>query len=319
MTLLVIGATGTLGRQIVKKSLENGFKVKCLVRNKIKAYFLKQLGAELVYGDLSMPETLPICLKEVSSIIDASTTRENEIDNLEEIDLNGKLKLIDLAKKLKIKRFIFFSILNAEKYPNVRFMNMKIKIEEYLKESKIKYTVFKVAGFYQALINQYAIPILDKQPVWTTKEFIPIGYIDTQDAASICLKSLFLKTTENETFFLLGPETWFSNTIIQICEKFSGQKAKIKVIPILSLKFARKLSSFFEWSKKINERLAFVEVIEQQKDFSINSLKLYNTFDLKDTDFIYLENYLKEYFEKILNTLQDLNYEPKFKNNDLLI
>ena len=86
-----------------------------------------------------------------------------------------------------------------------------------------------MAGFYQALINQYAIPILDKQPVWTTKEFIPIGYIDTQDAASICLKSLFLKTTENETFFLLGPETWFSNTIIQICEKFSGQKAKIKV------------------------------------------------------------------------------------------
>jgi uncharacterized protein YbjT (DUF2867 family) len=201
MTLLVIGATGTLGRQIVKKSLENGFKVKCLVRNKIKANFLKQLGAELVYGDLSMPETLPICLREVSSIIDASTTRENEIDNLEEIDLNGKLKLIDLAKKLKIKRFIFFSILNAEKYPNVRFMKMKIKIEEYLKESKIKYTIFRVGGFYQALINQYAIPILDKQPVWTTKEFIPIGYIDTQDAASICLKSLFLKNTENETFF----------------------------------------------------------------------------------------------------------------------
>jgi len=319
MTLLVIGATGTLGRQIVKKSLENGFKVKCLVRNKTKANFLKQLGAELIYGDLSMPETLPICLREISSIIDASTTRENEIDNLEEIDLKGKLKLIDLAKKLKIKRFIFFSILNAEKYPRIRFMKIKIKIEEHLKKSKVKYTIFKVGGFYQALINQYAIPILDKQPVWTTKELMPIGYIDTQDAASICLKSLFLKNTENETFFLVGPETWFSNSIIKICEKFSGQKAKIKVIPVVLLKFARKLSSFFEWSTKINERLAFVEVLEQQKDFSTNSIKLYETFDLKKTDFIYLESYLKEYFEKMLNTLQDLNSEPNYKKNDLLL
>jgi uncharacterized protein YbjT (DUF2867 family) len=319
MTLLVIGATGTLGRQIVRKALKDGFQVKCLVRNRTKANFLKELGAQLVYGDLSIPETLPLCFKGITAIIDASTTRPDDIANLKEIDLNGKLNLIRLAEKAKVKRFIFFSILNAENYPDIPFMEMKLKIEETLKKSNIVYTIFKIAGFYQALISQYAIPVLDKQPIWTTTESIPIAYIDTQDAASICLKSLFLKSTENETFFLGGPDAWISEKIIETCENFSGQKAKKNLIPISLLKFARKFTSFFEWSVKINERLAFVEILENQTNFSADSLKLYKTFNIDAKDFVNLENYLQEYFERILKTLKDLNYEQNNKQRNLKV
>ena len=318
MTLLIIGATGTLGRQIVIKALENGFQVRCLVRNRTKANFLKELGAKLVYGDLSMIETLPLAFKEITAVIDASTTRPDDIISLSEIDLKGKLALIKLAKQSGVKRFIFFSILNAEKYPAIPLMQMKIKVEENLKQSGLSYTIFKLAGFYQALISQYAIPILDKQPIWTTTESIPISYIDTQDAASICLKSLLIRDTENQTFFLGGPKAWVSKNIIEICEKLSGQKAKLKLIPISLLKFIRQISSLFEWSLKINERLAFVETLEE-KDFSSDSLKLYNKLDIDSSYFVKLENYLQEYFERILNTLKDLNYEQSFKQRDLKV
>ena len=48
-------------------------------------------------------------------------------------------------------------------------------------------------------------------------------------------------------------------------------------------------------------------------------LNLYNTFDIDETNFVTLENYLQEYFEKILKTLKDLNYEQTSKQRDLTL
>ena len=295
MTLLVIGATGTLGRQIVRKALEDGFQVRCLVRNRKKANFLRELGAQLVYGDLTMPETLPLSFKGVTAVIDASTTRADDINNLQETDLVGKLILIRLAKIAKIKRFIFFSILNAEKYPFIPLMKMKTEIEDALKDSDIPYTIFRLAGFYQALISQYAIPVLDKQPIWITSESLPVAYIDTQDAANISLKTLLIDNTKNKTFFLGGPRSWVSSEIIGLCEKLSGQTAKLNLIPMSILKLARQFTSLFEWSSNINERLAFVEILEEDQNFSSETLTLYKNFDIDQNNFVTLEVYLQEY------------------------
>ena len=163
MSLLIIGGTGTLGRQIVLQALTKGYKVRCLVRNFRKASFLKEWGVELVYGDLTRPETLPPCLLGITSIIDASTSRANELDSLKKVDWDGKLCLIEAAKVAKIKHFIFFSAQNIEQFDNIPLMRLKYGIEQKLKESKIPYTIFRLTGFYQGLIEQYAIPILEKQ------------------------------------------------------------------------------------------------------------------------------------------------------------
>ena len=199
MSLLIIGGTGTLGRQVVLQALTKGYQVRCMVRNFRKANFLKEWGVELVYGDLTKPETIPPCLKGITSIIDASTSRADDLDSLKTVDWEGKLYLIEAAKVANIQRFIFFSAQNVEQFTNIPLMKLKYSIEQKLKESTIPYTIFRLTGFYQGLIEQYAIPILENLPIWVTNENTCVSYMDTQDIAKFCLKALQLPESENKT------------------------------------------------------------------------------------------------------------------------
>jgi len=319
MTLLILGGTGTLGRQIVRKALEDGFQVRCIVRNKKTANFLREWGAELVYGDLTLPESLPLSFQGVTAVIDASTTRPEDDAKILDVDWYGKLMLIEMAKQVKIKRFIFFSIVNAAAYSVISLMHQKASIEKVLANSGVPYTIFQCAGFYQALINQYAIPILEGKTVWQTSERTPISYIDTQDAASFCLKSLSLSETQNKSFFLGGAQAWGSGEIISLCERLCGQKAQIKSISIPFLNLLRQLTGFFEWTYKISERLAFVQLLQDDQDFLKSTQENAKVFKIQPNDLLSLESYLREYFEMMLVTLENLDVDSQKKQKDLLL
>jgi uncharacterized protein YbjT (DUF2867 family) len=299
MSLLIIGGTGTLGRQIVRRALDEGYNVKCLVRNLRKAYFLKEWGAELIYGDLSIPETLPLALKEVSAIIDASTSRPSDPYTAERVDLMGKLALIDAAKIAEIKHFVFFSVLNSQDHSTIPLVSLKLKIESYLVESKIPYTIFYLTGFFQGLISQYAIPILEKQPIWVTKEIGSIGYIDTQDVAKFALRSLNTKSSWYKRFPLVGPKAWESEEIVQLCERLSGQSALLTRIPVTLLRALRIFTGFFEWGKNVSDRLAFAEILVADPNLRADMKNTCNIFSIDMEELSSLERYMQDYFGRI--------------------
>ena len=319
MSLLIIGGTGTLGRQIVLQALTKGYQVRCLVRNFRKASFLKEWGVELVYGDLSRPETIPPCLKGISAIIDASTSRPEELESLKKVDWEGKLYLIKAAKAAKIQKFIFFSAQNVEQFQNIPLMKLKYGIETKLKESGIPYTIFRLTGFYQGLIEQYAIPILENFLIWVTNENTYISYMDTQDIAKFCLRALQIPQTTNQTFFLSGLKGWVSSEIINLCEQLAGQKAKIQRIPLVVLQFASKFFGFFEWGQNISDRLAFAEILSTENNFSKSTFDLYKMFKLDPSEIIQLDDYFLEYFIRLLKRLRDINFEDVQKQKNLII
>ena len=309
MSLLIVGGTGTLGRQIVLQALTKGYPVRCLVRNLRRANFLKEWGAELVYGDLTLPETLPLSFQGVTAIIDASTTKSEDTSELISVDWYGKLIVIELSKYAQIKRFIFLSILNSEKYPYITLMQMKYRVEKLIKSSGVPFTIFKYAGFFQALINQYAIPLLERKPILITVESPTISYIDTQDAAFFCIKSLSIEEAQNKILATGSSQTWTAEEIIELCEKLSGQKAKTQIISVLLLKVLRQITGFFEWSLKISDRLAFIEVLSNTQNFTAAIKYTYDILDIKPNEILELDLYFREYFEMILNLLENLNAE----------
>lgn len=319
MSLLIIGGTGTLGRQIVLQALTKGYQVRCLVRNFRKASFLKEWGAELAYGDLTRPETIPPCLKGITAIIDASTSRANELESLKKVDWEGKLCLIEAAKVANIQRFIFFSAQNVEKFQNIPLMKIKNGIEIKLKESGIPYTIFRLSGFYQGLIEQYAIPILENLTIWVTNENTYIAYMDTQDIAKFCLRALQIRDTTNKTFFLCGSKSWISSEIIQLCEQLAGQQAKVQKIPLFVLKLLSSFFGFFEWGQNISDRLAFAEILNSENNFSNSTFDLYKTFKIDPSELIQLDDYFLEYFIRLLKRLRDINFEDVQKQKNLII
>lgn len=319
MSLLIIGGTGTLGRQIVLQALTKGYKVRCLVRNFQKAYFLKEWGAELVYGDLSRPETISPCFKGITAIIDASTSRVKELNSLKKVDWDGKLALIEAAKVACIKHFIFFSAQNVEKYKNIPLMKLKYGIEKKLEKSGLSYTIFRLSGFYQGLIEQYAVPILDNLPIWITNENSSISYLDTQDIAKFCLRALQIPRTKNRIFFLSGLKGWISSEIIDFCEQLANQKAQIRRIPFFFLKLLSIFFGFFDWSQNISDRLAFVEIVKEKKNLSKSTFELYKLFKISKSEINPLEDYFLEYFIRLLKRLKDINFKEIQKQKNLII
>nr|YP_010851604.1 hypothetical protein Ycf39 [Echinothamnion hystrix]WGH14525.1 hypothetical protein Ycf39 [Echinothamnion hystrix] len=317
MTLLVIGSTGTLGRQVVRKALNEGFQVKCLVRSFRKSAFLKEWGAELIYGDLSLIESIPLALCGVSAIIDCSTSRPNDLSNIELIELKAKYILIESAIKANIKRYIFFSILNSCNYQDIPLIILKLMIEYRLKVSGLSYTIFYLPGFFQGLIPQYALPILDKQSVWITSESSLIFYINTQDVAKMTINSLSIKQFSKNAIPLVGNNSWKSLDIIKLCEQISGRRAKINKIPVYLLNIIKNFIKFFQWTWNISERLAFIEMLARGYNTNVQMKEILYILQIDKKEIEQLELYLQEYFERIMKKLKELNYQNLNNDNNI--
>jgi uncharacterized protein YbjT (DUF2867 family) len=306
MTLLIVGATGTLGRQITRRALDEGYEVRCLVRSQKRAAFLKEWGADLVSGNLLDPESLDAALVGVDAVIDAATARANDSLSIKKVDWDGKLNLVNALKKAGVDRYIFFSILDNDKFRKVPLMEIKYCMERHIEQSGLNYTILQPAGFMQGLISQYAIPILEGQSVWLTGITSPIAYMDTIDIAKFAVNALKSPETEKKTFPIVGHKAWGSTEIIQLCERLSDKTAKVTTVPLALVRATGKTLQFFQWAWNIADRLKFTEVIATGREFNASMDEVYPAFGLEPSDVSTLEAYMQEYFSRIMKKLKEV-------------
>ena len=318
MKILLVGATGTLGRQIAKKAVEEGHEVRCIVRNPRKASFLQEWGCELTKGDLLQKDDINYALQDIEAVIDAATSRPDDSKSIYETDWEGKLNLFNECETNGVSRIIFLSILLTEEFRNVPLMDVKFCTEKLLEDSKFNYTIFKCAAFMQGVIGQFAIPILDSQAVWMSGSPTNIAYINTQDMANIIVSSLDNPKTYKLTLPLVGPKAWNANEIISLCEKYSNKKAKVFRVADFILKATQSAVSFFEDSLNIAERLAFAEVTSSGKELNADMAKTLDLLEIKASDMTSLENYLKEYYEQILKRLKEMEIDLEIEEKKRL-
>ena len=88
---------------------------------------------------------------------------------------------------------------------------------------------------------------------------------------------------------------------------------------MIVLKLISNFFGFFEWGQNISDRLAFVEILNSENNFSKSTFDLYKLFKVDSEEVVQLDDYFLEYFIRLLKRLRDINFEDVQKQRNLII
>jgi len=113
MKALVTGGTGFIGSHLVKTLVDRGNEVRCLVREASKTDSLKNLGAELVFGDITNKDSLKTVANDTEIVyhLAAIVDRKHQKSYQEHysISVTGTENLVKACLEGSIKKFVYFS------------------------------------------------------------------------------------------------------------------------------------------------------------------------------------------------------------------
>ncbi|OCA85909.1 sugar epimerase [Bacillus sp. FJAT-27225] len=205
MKVVVVGANGQIGRQVVLLLNESSeHSVKAFVRKEEQAREFEQTGIEAVLGNLEgsvddLAETVKGC---DAVVFTAGSGGHTGFDKTLLIDLDGAVKMMEAAEKAGVKRFVMVSALQANNREN---WNQQIKpyyvakhyADRMLANSGLSYTIIRPGG----LLNE---PGTGKVKI---AENLERGSIPREDVAKTILTVLDKESTFNKSFDLVSGET----------------------------------------------------------------------------------------------------------------
>jgi uncharacterized protein YbjT (DUF2867 family) len=157
--ILVAGATGRVGSAAVRHLLEAGYEVRALVRSTGKGERLRSLGAEILAGDVTKPDTLAPAVEGCSGVFSVLAAGRGDPETVEFV---GNANLLRTARSAGVGRFVYSSALHAD-HPLARDVGEfreKARFEEVLAGTEgVGYTILRPAMFMETLLLALQGPI----------------------------------------------------------------------------------------------------------------------------------------------------------------
>lgn len=158
MKVLIIGATGQIGQNLIKILVKDRHEVIALIRNQSQAELVTSLGARSRVADLE--GTLDKAFENIEAVVfTAGSGPQTGKDKTLTVDLWGAVRCIRLCQSLKINRFVMVSALKAddpEKGSEVLkpYLIAKYAADEILKHSGLDYTILRPGRLTNTLATQ---------------------------------------------------------------------------------------------------------------------------------------------------------------------
>jgi uncharacterized protein YbjT (DUF2867 family) len=234
--LLLTGATGAVGSQLLPLILESGQPVRCLVREPRKLGD-RRVSVQITLGDLaelSDPYLMRQALRGVDTVVHlAATIRDQPPHRIEELNGLATVRLLRAAEDFGVQRFVFFSALNANRTQRTRFFRAKALAERAVVESSIDSMVFAPSIVYDhsdpwiTLLRRFSfLPVMPVagsgkaryQPIWA------------RDVAACVIAAL--GQSRAGRFELAGPENLSYDEISDLVSRASGRPRPLLHVPL---------------------------------------------------------------------------------------
>jgi uncharacterized protein YbjT (DUF2867 family) len=210
--ILVTGATGNVGAEVVRLLCQDSQPVKVALRdcNAVNDAFSAEV--ERVHFDFEKPETFRPAFQDVSKLF---LMRPPAVADTKQ-SINPAL---DAAKEAGVQQVVFLSIQGAEKNPVVPHA----QIESYIQSIGLPYTFLRASFFMQNLSTTHQPDIKNYREI-----FVPVGngrtsFIDVRDIAAVAAKTLTETGHENQAYELTGGEALDYYEVARIFTKVLGR------------------------------------------------------------------------------------------------
>jgi uncharacterized protein YbjT (DUF2867 family) len=234
--LLLTGATGAVGSQLLPLLLESGQPVRCLVREP-RRLGERRVSVQITLGDLaelSDPYLLRQALRGVDTVIHlAATIRDQPPRRIEELNGLATVRLLRAAESFGVERFVFFSAINASTTQRTRFFRAKALAEQAVASSPLDSIVFSPSIVYDhsdpwiTLLRRFSfLPVMPVsgsgqaryQPIWA------------HDVARCVVGAL--QRDAGSRYELAGPETLSYDEISDLVSRASGRPRPLLHLPL---------------------------------------------------------------------------------------
>lgn len=235
--LLLTGATGSVGSRLLPLLLQRGEDVRCLVREP-RRLGERRVDVQIALGDLSEmsdPYLVRQALRGVDTVIHlAATIRDQPPKRIEELNGLASVRLLRAAERGGVRRFVFFSALNASAAQRTRFFRAKWLAERAVASSPLQTTVFAPSIVYDrtdpwvTLLRRFSfLPVLPVsgngrarfQPIWA------------EDAAH-CVIGALGSEVRRPRYELAGPETLTYDQMSDLVSRVAGRPRPLLHIPL---------------------------------------------------------------------------------------
>jgi uncharacterized protein YbjT (DUF2867 family) len=254
--VLVIGATGMIGKPVTHELIKAGFDVSLLARDTSAAQ--KEFGIKKIFnGDIRNVETLHKAMKGQDAVyINLSVKRDEKKSDYhpEQEGLNG---LLDVAKKEGIKRIAYLSSL-VMRYNGMNgfswwVFDIKNQAVKEIKASGIPYTIFYPSNFMESLNNLYKS---GSRLLLAGECKAKMYFIAGKDFGKTVAAALKTEQSVNKDYAVQGTEAYTADEAVAIFKKnYSKEKLKISKAPLFMLKMMAPFSTGINYGVHIIEAL----------------------------------------------------------------